>query len=846
MPSGEASADRTSLPARVPALADAGVRGSTSLPDRARVLVVGGGIIGTSIAYHLAHLGIRDVVLLERDRLTSGTTWHAAGLMATFGSTSETSTELRKYTRDLYLRLEAETGLATGMRQVGLIELAIEPGRLEEYRRVAAFNRHCGVEVHEISAQEVADLWPLARTDDVLAGFYIPADGRVNPVDVTMSLAKGARQQGARIIEGVAVTGFLAHGGTVTGVRTDKGDIEAEYVVNCAGMWARQLGELAGVSIPLQAAEHYYLLTGPIDEVSRDWPVLEDPANYGYFREEGGGLMLGMFEPVCAPWKVDGIPADFSFGELPPDWDRMSPFLEKTMSRIPISSQVGIRKFFCGPESFTPDLAPLIGEAPELRNYFVAAGLNSIGILTGGGIGRLMAHWIATGRPDMDVTGMNIDRLHPYQTNPEYRATRTVESLGMVYATHYPGRSMRTARGARLSPVHHRLVEQGAFFRDVSGWEGADWYAPAGTVPQAGELSWGRQDWYSSWEAEHRACRDGVILMDMSFMAKFAVQGRDAGGELDRLSANAVNGEPGLITYTQWLNTAGKLEADLTVTKLADDDFYVVASDTAHRHALSWMRRRFAASGAHAFATDVTAAYAQFNVQGPSSRALLAAVTRTDVSDEAFAFRTARHIDIGFARVLCIRITYLGELGYELHIPAEQAVHVYDRLVEAGREFGLRHAGLKALSSLRMEKGYRDYGHDIDNTDTVLEAGLGFAVALDKPGGFIGRDAVAAQRAAGPLTRRLVQVLLSDPEPLLFHAEIVRRNDAEVGYVRAASYGWTLGGAVGLAMVDSGGEPIDQAWIDAGEWTVQVGDRMIPARASLRPLYDPASKRIRM
>jgi len=846
MPSGEPSVDRTSLPAQVPAGADAGVRGSAGLPDRARVVVVGGGIIGTSIAYHLAHLGIRDVVLLERDRLTSGTTWHAAGLMATFGSTSETSTELRKYTRDLYLRLEAETGLATGMRQVGLIELAIDPGRLEEYRRVAAFNRHCGVDVHEISAKEIADLWPLARTDDVLAGFYIPADGRVNPVDVTMSLAKGARQQGARIIEGVAVTGFLAEGGTVTGVRTDKGDIEAEYVVNCAGMWARQLGELAGVSIPLQAAEHYYLLTEPISEVSRDWPVLEDPANYGYFREEGGGLMLGMFEPVCAPWKVDGIPADFSFGELPPDWDRMSPFLEKTMSRIPISAQVGIRKFFCGPESFTPDLAPVIGEAPELRNYFVAAGLNSIGILTGGGIGRLMAHWIATGRPDMDVTGMNIDRLHPYQTNPEYRATRTVESLGMVYATHYPGRSMRTARGAKLSPVHQRLVEQGAFFRDVSGWEGADWYAPAGTVPQAGELSWGRQDWYVNWEAEHRACRDGVILMDMSFMAKFAVQGRDAGAELDRISANAVNGEPGVITYTQWLNAAGKIEADLTVTKLADDDFYVVASDTAHRHALTWMRRHFAASGAHAFATDVTAAYAQLNIQGPNSRALLAAVTRADVGDEAFGFRTARQIDIGFARVLCIRITYLGELGYELHIPAEQAVHVYDRLVEAGRDLGLRHAGLKALSSLRMEKGYRDYGHDIDNTDTVLEAGLGFAVALDKVGGFTGRDAVAAQRAAGPLTRRLVQVLLTDPEPLLFHAEIVRRDDAEVGYVRAASYGWTLGGAVGLAMVDSGEEPINQAWIDAGQWTVQVGDRLIPARASLRPLYDPASKRIRM
>src|SRR5580692_11240681 len=630
-----------------------------ALPDRARVVVIGGGIIGTSVAYHLAHLGFGEVLLLERDRLTSGTTWHAAGLMATFGSTSQTSTELRKYTWDLYSRLEAETGLATGLKQCGLIELAIERGRLEEYRRVAAFNRLCGGEVHEISPGEVAALFPLARVDDVLAGFYIPADGRVNPVDVTMSLARGARMKGARIIEGVPVTGFLQRDGAVTGVRTPRGDIEAEYVVNCAGMWARQLGELAGVSIPLQAAEHYYLLTEPIAEVDRDWPVLEDPANYGYFRAEGGGLMLGMFEPVCAPWKVDGIPQNFSFGELPPDWDRMGPFLEQTMSRIPISSQVGIRKFFCGPESFTPDLAPVIGEAPELRNYFVAAGLNSIGILTGGGIGRVMAHWIVNGRPDVDITGMNIDRLHAYQANPEYRATRTVESLGMVYATHYPGRSMRTARGAKLSPIHHRLAARGAFFRDVSGWEGADWYAPAGTVPPgtapaAGELSWGRQDWYAHWEAEHHACREGVILMDMSFMAKFAVQGRDAGRELDRLSAGSVNGESGMITYTQWLNEAGKLEADITVTKLGEDDYYVVASDTAHRHVLTWMRRHFAARDARAAAFDVTSSYAQLNVQGPRSRTLLAAVTSADVSDEAFGFRAARFIDIGFARVLCI------------------------------------------------------------------------------------------------------------------------------------------------------------------------------------------------
>ncbi len=813
------------------------------LPQRARVVVVGGGVIGTSVAYHLAHAGVRDVLLLERDRLTSGTTWHAAGLMATFGSTSQTSTELRKYTRDLYARLEAETGLATGLKQVGLIELAIEPGRLEEYRRVSAFNRHLGVDVHEISPAEVADLWPLARTDDVLAGFYIPDDGRVNPVDVTMSLARGARMAGATIIEGVPVTGFLTHRGAVTGVRTPEGDVEAEYVVNCAGMWARQLGELAGVSIPLQAAEHYYLLTEPIDGVDSSWPVLEDPASYGYYREEGGGLMLGLFEPACAPWRIDGIPADFSFGELPPDWDRMAPYLETTMARVPISAQVGIRKLFCGPESFTPDLLPIVGEAPELKNYFVAAGLNSIGILTGGGIGRAIAQWIVDGSPDIDVTAMNIDRLHPYQANPEYRATRTVESLGLVYACHYPNRPTRTARGARLSPIHERLAAHRACFRDVSGWEGADWFAPEGVEPEVGELTWGRPHWFGYWADEHHAARTGVIVMDMSFMAKFWVQGRDAERELERISANRIGGEPGRITYTQWLNERGTLEADLTVTKLDDEQFYVVASDTAHRHAYTWMRRHF--GDTHAFATDVTSGYAQINVQGPRSRDLLAAVTSADMSNAAFGYRTARYIDIGFARVLCIRITYLGELGYELHIPAEQAAAVYDRLVAAGEPLGLRQAGLKALGSLRMEKAYRDYGHDIDNTDSPLEAGLGFALALDKPGGFIGRQAVLGQKASGPLRRRLVQILLRDPDPLLFHAEIVSRNGRPVGYIRSASYGFTLGGAVGLAMIDAD-EPIDQRYLDSGDWTVRIGEKIVPAVASLRPLYDPAGARVQM
>ncbi len=657
-----------------------------------------------------------------------------------------------------------------------------------------------------------------------------------------MALAKGARLQGATIIEGVSVTGVAQRDGVVTGVRTDHGEIEAEFVVNCAGMWARQLGEASGINIPLQAAEHYYLITEQIDGLSKTWPVIEDPANYGYYREEVGGLMIGLFEAMCAPWNVGGIPDDFSFGVIQPDWDRMGPYVERAMSRVPISMDTGIRTFFCGPESFTPDLMPVVGEAPELKNYFVAAGMNSVGILTGGGMGRLLAHWILNGQPDVDVTGFNIDRLHRYQSNPEYRATRTVESLGMVYQCHYPGRSMTTARQAKVSPIHHRLHAQRAYFKDVSGWEGADWFAPEGVEPKVDQLSWGRQNWFDYWRAEHHAARNDVIVMDMSFMSKFLVQGRDAGRLLNRLSANNVDGDSGVITYTQWLNESGGVEADLTVTKLDEDRYWVVAADTAHRHVETRMRRQF--GDQHAIATDVTSGFAQLNVQGPRSRELLQSITSADLTNAAYPFRTARYIDIGFAMVLCVRITYLGELGYELYVPAEQAVHVYDRVVAAGAAFSLRHAGLKALGSLRMEKGYRDYGHDIDNTDSVLEAGLGFAVDLDKPDGFIGRDAVVARKAAGPLTRRLVQVMVDDPVPLMFHAEVVHRDARAVGYVRAASYGFTLGGAVGLVMVEAG-EPITPAYLSSGTWEVEIAGRCHPAHVSMRPMYDPDNLRIK-
>jgi heterotetrameric sarcosine oxidase gamma subunit len=816
-----------------------------SLPRHARVVIVGGGIIGTSTAYHLAQLGWTDIVLLERHQLTAGTTWHAAGLMVTYGSTSETSTELRKYTRDLYGRLEAETGQATGFMPIGFIEVAADRDRLEEFRRVASFNRYCGVDVQELSPREVGDLFPVAKVDDIEAGFYVKEDGRVNPVDVTMALAKGAKMRGVQVFEGVPATGVLQKNGHVVGVSTPYGEIATDHVVNCAGLWAREFAAGSGVALSNQAAEHYYLITEPIRDLPRNMPVLEDPSAYGYYRQEGGGLMVGLFEPKCAPWKVEGAPTDMPYADLEPDWERMAPYLETAMARVPITSQVGMKKFFCGPESFTPDLLPIVGEAPNLRGYFVAAGLNSIGILTGGGLGRVLAHWIVHGLPDVDVTAMNVDRVLPYQANPAYRRARTVEALGMVYKCHYPFKSLESARGARRSPFHDRLAAEGGLFVETSGWETPGWYAGRGVTPEPGPLSWQRQQWWPHWAREHRAAREGVVAMDMSFMGKFLVQGRDAGKCLDWISANRVNGATGEITYTQWLNAEGRLEADLTVTKLAEDKFLVVVTDTMVRHAEAWMRRNIP-SDAHAFVTDVSSGLAQLNVQGPRSRELLQSLTSADLSNDSFPFRTAREIDIGYARVLCVRITYVGELGYELYIPAEQAVHVHEQLVTAGARCGLVHAGLRALGSLRMEKGYRDYGHDLDNTDDPYETGLGFAISLDKPGGFLGREALLARKAGGPLRRRLAQVLVQDPEPLMYHAEIVLRDGVSVGYVRAASYGHTLGGAVGLAMIEPrDGSTVDTAYLDTGRWEVEIAGRRYPAVVSLKPLYDPSAARIR-
>jgi 4-methylaminobutanoate oxidase (formaldehyde-forming) len=810
---------------------------TAALPDRARVVVIGGGVIGCSVAYHLAHEGWTDVVVLERDRLTSGTTWHAAGLMTCFGSTSETSTGIRLYSRDLYARLEAETGVSTGFKPVGLIEAAADADRLHEYRRVAAFQRHLGLEVEEIGPREMSDLFPWAKTDDLLAGFHVPGDGRVNPVDLTQALARGAKNLGVRVVEGVRVDDVLTDGGEVTGVRTDTGDvIECEYVVNCTGMWARELGQRSGVVIPNQAAEHYYLITDTIEGIDPNAPIFEDPASYGYYREEGGGMMVGLFEPHAAAWSVDGIPPTASFTTLKPDWDRMTPFLERAMARVPVTLEVGVRTFFCGPESFTPDLTPAVGEAPGLRRYFVAAGMNSVGVLSAGGLGRVLAHWIIGGLPDVDVTAWDVARFRSDQLEPAYRRERTTEILGTVYAAHTPGKQLTTMRDRLLSPVHDRLVGNGGYLREVSGWEGADWFAGPGRTPEA-EPTWGRAPWFEQWADEHRAVREGTGLMDMSFMAKFAVSGPEAGAMLDYLSAGDVNGEPGWITYTQWLNDDGRIEADLTVSKLADDRFWVVASDTAHGHVRGMLER--SARGREVIVEDVTPAYAQLNLQGPLSRDVLATLTDADLSTDAWPFRGVREIEVAGVPVTCARITYLGELGYELYVAADRALELYDALAAGA---GVRPVGLKALASLRMEKAYRDYGHDIDNTDCPLDVGLGFAVAWDTD--FRGKQALLARKAAFPSTQRLVQLRLTDPDPLLFHAEPVLRDGVVVGYVRAASYGWTLGASVGLAFV-SADETVTKDWLDAGSWEVDIAGERYAAEVSLRPMYDPTSARVR-
>jgi 4-methylaminobutanoate oxidase (formaldehyde-forming) len=813
-----------------------------AVPGRAQVVIVGGGVTGCSIAYHLAHLGWTDVVLLEQHQLTAGTTWHAAGLITSAGMTDETALFFSRYSRDLYTRLEQETGHSTGFRAVGHISLATTPQRREALRREAAWMHGFGVEDVEISPGELAGMWPLARTDDVLSAFYVADEGRADPVGVATALAKGARQLGVRVVEGVAATGVQTRGKRVTAVLTEVGPIETEIVVNAAGMWARQFGALAGVSVPLQAAEHYYLLTDTVPGMDQDLPVIEDPDNYGYYRPEGDGMLVGLFEPVGAPWSLDGVPRGFSFGKLPPDWDRMAPYLGPALDRIPVLSETGVRTFFCGPESFTADVRPLLGPAPERDGYFVAAGLNSLGILSGGGVGKMMAHWIVDGVPPVDATSVAIDRTAGYEVSRRFRAERTVEQLGVLFGDAvWPAWKPSTGRDVRRSVLHDRLAAAGAHFGVSAGWEYPEWFADHGAAPVPAP-GFQRPAAHDIIGREHAAIREAVGVIDMSLMAKFLVQGPDAGPVLSRLSANDVLLGPGRLVYTQWLNQAGGIVADLTVTCLEPDRFLVIASDIIHRR-VEPLIRRAVRPGEVVTVADITSGTTLFTVQGPASRDLIGRLTDADLSNDAFPYLSARPIHVGYAPVLAIRVTYVGELGWELHVPAEYAAGVHDDLSAAGADLGFRLVGLSAMSSLRLEKGYRDMGVDIDNTDNPLEAGLGFAVAWDKPGGFTGRDALLEARAAGPPRHRVVSLIAEDPVIDLFGNEPVFLGGQWVGYVRAAAYGYTVGGAVGLAQVECA-DGVTGGWLKSGDFRVHTPAGDVPVRLQIAPLYDPQRLRI--
>ena len=809
-----------------------------TLPDRAEVVVIGGGIVGCSAAYHLARRGV-GVLLLERRQLTCGTTWHAAGLVGQLRATLNL-TRLAQYSAQLYESLKAESGRETGYRRTGSISLASSPERFIELKRQASMAALFGLPAETLTPEQVLEKYPLLDLAGVVGGVWLPTDGQTDPVDTTQALAAAARKHGARIVEGVTVTGLIRERGRATGVLTGQGEVRAGAVLLAGGMWSRDFAHAHGVAVPLHAAEHFYLVTEPIAGLPRGLPVLRDPDHCIYVKEDAGKLLVGCFEPGAKPWGMDGIPEDFCFDQLPEDFDHFEPLLDAAVRRIPALRDAGIKLLFNGPESFTPDTRYILGEAPELPGLFVAAGFNSIGIQSAGGAGRAVADWIIDGTPGMDLWDVDIRRFAPFQANRRYLRERTTESLGLLYAMHWPHRQAETARGARRSALHDRLAAHGACFGEVAGWERANWFARDGQAP-AYEYAYGRQNWHGVSGEEHHAARNAVALFDQSSFAKFLVQGRDACAVLDRLSTSRLDVPVGRVVYTQWLNERGGIEADLTVTRTAEHEFLVVTA--AASHGRDWQHlRRHIPEAAHCFATDVTSAYAVLGLMGPRARAVLAAVSDDDVSNAAFAFRTSREIAIGFAPVRATRISYVGELGWELYVPAEFAPHVFDRLLAAGAPHGLRLAGYHAINSLRLEKAFRHWGHDIDSDTTPLEGGLGFTVAWDKPGDWIGREALLRQRQAG-IGRRLVQFRLDDPRAMLFHDEPIWRDGVRAGRVTSAMFGHTVGAAVALGIV-SGDAPMSAAAVRAGRYEIEFAGARLPATGSLSPLYDPLGARV--
>ncbi|MEM9710118.1 MAG: FAD-dependent oxidoreductase [Pseudomonadota bacterium] len=811
------------------------------LPDKARAVIIGGGVSGCSVAYHLAKLGWTDIVLLERKKLTSGTTWHAAGLIGQLRP-SQNLTRLAKYSRDLYATLEEETGIATGLKLTGSITLALTEDRWEEVRRQATLARVFDVEAELVTPSEVKALFPHLHVEDSIGGVHLPGDGQCDPANIAMALAKGARMQGAMIREGVKITSVSDDGRAVTGVHYETEDgalgfIASDIVINCGGMWGRDLAAASGVTLPLHACEHFYLLTEGIEGLG-SLPSLRVPDECAYYKEDAGKMMLGAFEPRAKPWGMGGIPEDFEFDSLPEDFEHFEPILAQAMHRMPLFETAGIHTFFNGPESFTPDDMYYLGEAPELRGYWVAAGYNSIGIVSSGGAGMALAQWIHDGVAPFDLWDVDIRRAQPFQRNRRYLKERVSETLGLLYADHYPYRQMETARGLRRSPIHEHLRARGAVFGELAGWERPNWFAQGSQIA-AYEYDWKGQNWFDNHRAEHLAVRSGAALFDMSSFGKIRVEGRDACAFLQRVCANDVDVEAGRLVYTQMLNARGGIESDLTVTRLSETAFLMVVPAAVVVRDLAWLRRHL--RDEFVVLTDVTVAEGVLCLMGPKSREILGKVSPADFSNEVHPFGTAREIEIGLGLARAHRVSYVGELGWEIYVPADQAAHVFETLMEAGEAEGLTLAGLHTLDSCRIEKAFRHFGHDITDEDHVLEAGLGFAVKPDK-GDFTGRDAVLRKKETG-LDRRLLQFKLEDPGAFVFHNEAVVRDGEVVSIVTSGNYGHALGGGIAMGYVPATGQ--SAADVMASTYEIEIGGERIPATASLKPLYDPGHGRMR-
>jgi 4-methylaminobutanoate oxidase (formaldehyde-forming) len=767
-----------------------------SLPSHARVVIVGGGIAGCSTAYHLARQGIGDVLLLEQGRLTCGTTWHAAGLVGQMRP-NRTMTQMSRYGIELYATLEAETGLATGWKACGSVNVARTPERMQVLKKQAALARSFGIEVQLISPSEAGDLYPVMRTDDLQGAVWIPGDGKANPADLCMSLAKGARQRGAQLLEGVEVSGVIVERGRVAGVRTSQGEVRCEVLVNCAGQWARQFGRLAGVNVPLYPAEHFYIVTDRIDGVHPMLPVMRDPDGFIYYKEEVGGLLMGGFEPVAKPWRVDPIPASFQFQLLDEDWDQFEPLMRNALHRTPCLETARIKMLLNGPESFTPDGNFILGEAPELRGYFVCAGFNSSGIANSGGAGRLMAEWIAAGEAPCDLWDVDIRRFGPFSANRRALAERTGETLGLHYAMRWPRQELASARPLRTSPLYDRLAARGAEFGSKNGWERANYFRPAGAMRPADTL--GRPGWLDWVIAEQRATREAVALYDQTSFGKLLLQGRDALAVLQRLCANEVDVADGRMVYTAMLNPRGGFESDLTVMRLGRERFLLVTGSAQPQRDADWIERHIAADE-FALLTDVSALWSVLSVMGPKARELLARVSPDDLSPAALKFSHTAEIDLGHARVRAARMSYVGGPGWELYVPVEMARHVDLALREAGADLGLRDAGYYALDALRIEAGRRAWGAELGPDETPFEAGLLAGVRLDKSVPFVGRDALLAARGQ-PLRKKLLSVVFDRPEPYAWGGETMLIDGEPVGELSSAGWGFQAGACVALGYV---------------------------------------------